>query len=83
MEYQTPADRVEVEQARLRRALRTVVPAFGLALIGFVLNLLAARIQSRPLQLTGFAIAVCGVLIGVVAVVRTWWAVLRGVLSAK
>ena len=83
MDYQTPADRVELEQARLRRALRTVVPAFGVALIGFVLDLLATRIQSRPLQLAGFAIGVGGVLIGVVAVVRTWWVVLRGVLSAK
>ena len=64
MEYQTPADRVEAAEARLRRAMRLMVPAFALALIGFSLDLLATRIANRPLQLVGFTVGVCGVLIG-------------------
>ena len=83
MEYQTPAERVETEQARLHRAMRGIVPAFVVFLVGFGLSFLAARIDSRVLQVAGFAIGACGVLLGFITVLRTGLVILRTVLGGK
>jgi hypothetical protein len=81
MEYQTPAERVEAEQARLHRAMRGIVPAFIVFGAGFGLSLLGAHRDSRALQLAGFAIGTCGVLLGLIAVLRTGLVIVQSMLG--
>jgi hypothetical protein len=79
----TPAERVEADQARLHRAKRGIVLAFVVFLVGFGLSFLAARIESRALQVAAFAIGAFGVLLALITVLCTGMVILRSVLGRK
>jgi len=80
MNYQTPADVVELEQARLRAALRWAVAAFGLGLLGMALSFLGQRISSPTLRVIGFGVGAGGVLLGFLGVVRAGLVIVAGLL---
>jgi hypothetical protein len=83
MDYQTRVDIVAQEQARLRTAMRWVLPALGLALLGLAFGLVGHRTGSRALGLAGFGLGAAAVLLGGAAVVRAGWAFFVGVIRRK
>jgi hypothetical protein len=83
MDYQTPADIVGREQARLRAAIRWVLPAFGLGLVGLGIAFVGHGTGSRLLGLIGFGAGAVGVLLGIVTVARASWVILAGVLRRE
>lgn len=83
MDYQTPADIVNDEQARLRASLRWAVPALGLGLLGLAFGFFGHSIESPALRLAGFGVGAVGVLLGALTVVRTGWVILAGMLRRK
>ena len=80
MHYQTPADVVEHEQARLRAALRWAVAAFGLGLLGMALSFLGHRISSPTVRVIGFGVGMGGVLLAFLGVVRAGFVIIAGIL---
>jgi hypothetical protein len=80
MEYQTPADIIARDQARLRAAMWWMLPAFALGLVGFGLGFLGQALGSRALGIIAFGVGAVGVGLGFVAVARTSWASLTSQL---